>query len=83
MNNVIKEIINSNRNKNIAIVSHGTAISTMLKTWCDVKLNEDTKLIEIYYDHKMVFDGNWNCPELFKLVFDENDSLISIMNIRS
>ena len=83
MNNVIKEIINNNRNKNIAIVSHGTAISTMLKTWCDVKLNEDTKLIEIYYDHKMVFDGNWNCPELFKLVFDENDSLISIMNIRS
>ena len=82
-NDVIKEIINSNRNKNIAIVSHGTAISTMLKTWCDVKLNEDTKLIEIYYDHKMVFDGNWNCPELFKLVFDENDSLISIMNIRS
>lgn len=83
MNNVIKEIINNNRNKNIAIVSHGTAISTMLKTWCDIKLNEDTKLVEIYYDHKMVFDGNWNCPELFKLVFDENDSLISIMNIRN
>ena len=55
----------------------------MLKTWCDIRLNEDTKLIEIYYDNKMVFDGNCNCPELFKLVFDENDNLISIMNIRS
>ena len=55
----------------------------MLKTWCDIRLNEDTKLIEIYYDNKMVFDGNWNYPELFKLVFDENDNLINIMNIRN
>ena len=29
------------------------------------------------------FGGNWNCPELFKLVFDENDNLISIINIRN
>lgn len=58
MNNAIKDIINNNRNKNIVIVSHGTVISTMIKNWCNKRLNEDTKLIEIYYDNKMIFDVN-------------------------
>lgn len=81
MNEVLLEIINNNKDKTIAIVSHGTAISAMLKTWCNVLLNEETKLIELYFNDKLVFDGNWNCPELFKLEFD-NNNLISISNIR-
>ena len=67
MNEVLLEIINNNKDKTIAIVSHGTAISAMLKTWCNVLLNEETKLIELYFNDKLVFDGNWNCPELFEL----------------
>lgn len=81
MNEVLKEIINKNKGKNIAIVSHGTALSSMLTTWCEVKLNEETKLIEIYFKGTRVFDGNWKAPELFKLEFD-NDNLISIENVR-
>lgn len=81
MNEVLKEIINNNKGKNIAIVSHGTALSSMLTTWCEVKLNEETKLIEIYFKGNLVFDGNWKAPELFKLEFD-NDNLISIENVR-
>lgn len=81
MNEVLLEIINNNKDKTIAIVSHGTAISAMLKTWCNVLLNEETKLIELYFNDKLVFDGNWNCPELFKLEFD-NNNLIGISNIR-
>lgn len=81
MNNVIKDILN-NKDKNIAVVSHGTAISVMLKTWCDIKLNEETKLIEIYFNGKLVFDGNWNCPELFKLEFDDDNNLETIRNIK-
>ena len=81
MNEVLLEIINNNKDKTIAIVSHGTAISAMLKTWCNILLNEETKLIELYFNDKLVFDGNWNCPELFKLEFD-NNNLISISNIR-
>lgn len=45
--------------------------------------NEETKLIEFYFNDKLVFDGNWNCPELFKLDFDENNNLINIKNVRS
>ena len=82
MNSAILDILNNNNGKNIAIVSHGTAISAMLKTWCDVKLNEETKLIEIYFNDKFVFDGNWKCPELFKLEFDDKNNLININNIR-
>lgn len=81
MNEVLLEILNNNKDKTIAIVSHGTAISAMLKTWCNVSLNEETKLIELYFNDKLVFDGDWNCPELFKLEFD-NNNLISISNIR-
>ena len=83
MNEALNEILNKNQGSNIAIVSHGTAISTMVKTWCNVVLNEETKLIEFYFNDNLVFDGNWNCPELFKLEFDDNNKLISIKNIRS
>lgn len=82
MNEVLLEILNKNKNKKICIVSHGTAISAMLKRWCDVKLNENTKLIEIYFNNSLVFDGNWNCPELFRLDFDDNNNLVNIENIR-
>ena len=82
MNDAFSEILNLNKGKVIAIVSHGTAISAMLKKWCDVKLNEETKFIEIFFYNKLVFDGNWKCPELFKLEFDDNNSLVNIENIR-
>ena len=83
MNEVLLEILNKNQGRNIAVVSHGTAISAMVKTWCNVALNEEAKLIEFYFNDKLVFDGNWNCPELFKLDFDENNNLINIKNVRS
>lgn len=82
MNNAIIDILENNRNKNIVIISHATAISTMLKTWCEIIWNDETKLIEIYFNNKLVFDGNWNCPELFKLEFDDNNDLININNMR-
>ncbi len=82
MNEVLSEILENNKDKKIAIVSHGTAISTMLHKWCDIKLNEEKKLIEIYFNDKLVFDGNWGCPELFKLEFDGDNNLISIKNIK-
>lgn len=82
MNEALSEILDVNRDKKIAIISHGTAISAMLKKWCNIKLNEETKLVEIYFNNELVFDGNWKCPELFKLEFDDNNNLISIKNIK-
>lgn len=82
MNEALSEILDVNRDKKIEIISHGTAISAMLKKWCNIKLNEETKLVEIYFNNELVFDGNWKCPELFKLEFDDNNNLISIKNIK-
>lgn len=82
MNEALLEILNNNKGKKVAVISHGTAISAMLKKWCDVKLNEETKLIEIYFNNKLIFDGNWKTPELFKTEFDDNNNLINIENIK-
>lgn len=82
MIDVFKNILNENKNKNIAIVSHGTALTSLLNNFCEIKLNEETKLVEIKFDNELIFDGKWNCPELFKLEFDDNNKLINIKNIK-
>ncbi len=73
LNFVLKE----NKGKRIAIVSHGTAI-----TFLFMKLGEYKNDI-IYYNDKVVIDKDfiWDAPEVFKLVF-EDDELLSIENIR-
>ncbi len=81
MQDAFQELLVKYEDKRIMIVSHGTALSAMLSKWCRIQLNEETKLIEIYFKDKLVFDGNWSSPELFKLVFDK-DKLISIENIK-
>lgn len=74
------EILNNNPSKKILIVSHGTALSLLLENWCTLNLNEDTGKTKIYFNNEMVFDGNWNTPELFKLVLEDN-KLVCIENI--
>ena len=34
----IIKILNENKNKRIAIVSHATAISFLIKKWCDIEI---------------------------------------------
>ena len=80
MSEALLEVLNKNRGEKIMVVAHGTSLSVMLNTWCDVKLNEETNLIELYFNGDKFFEGNWNAPELFKLEF-ENDNLIKIENI--
>ena len=81
MQEALEALLVNYENKRIVLVSHGTALSVMLSKWCTIKLNEATKLIEIYFKDKLVFDGKWSSPELFKLIFDK-DQLVSIENIR-
>ncbi|MBQ6687214.1 MAG: histidine phosphatase family protein [Bacilli bacterium] len=77
MYEALYETLNNNLGKKIAIVSHGTAI-----TFLFMKLGEYKDNI-IYYKDNVVIDNNfvWNAPEVFKLVF-ENNELSSIENIR-
>lgn len=75
----IMKILNQNKNKRIAIVSHATAISYLLKKWCDIEIF-DNKL-KYSYKGNVLLHNYFNYCETFKLVFDENNSLIEIYNI--
>ena len=81
MRNVFMEILKRNLGSRIVIVSHSTAITTLFDNWCDIRINYATELAEIRYGNKLIFDGNWSAPELFKLEFDDL-SLTSICNIK-
>ena len=63
-------------NKRIAIVSHATAIMYLLGIWCNISYDGNST-----FNGKIFFDGKWDYCESFKLVLDDNNSLISIVNI--
>ena len=80
MYSVIMKILNEYPDKRIAIVSHGTAISYLLKKWCEIDIF-DNKLRYIF-KNKMIFEGYFNYCETFKLEFDNENKLINIENIK-
>lgn len=82
MYKAIGMVLNDYRNKRVCIVSHGTAISFLLSKWCDVSLSYNDNKIDtrIVFNGKVIFDGNFPAPLVFKLVFD-NDRIVSVENI--
>lgn len=76
---IIMKVLNAYHDKRIAIVSHATAISYLLKVWCDINIVDD-KMIYSFND-KILLDGYFNYCETFKLEFDDNNNLINIENI--
>jgi len=79
MYNAIMKILDESDNKRIAIVSHGTAISYLLKKWCKIEIVNDT--LEYSFNGKIILHGYFNYCEAFKLEFDDNNELIDINNI--
>lgn len=80
MYSVIMKILNEYPDKRIAIVSHGTAISYLLKKWCEIDIF-DNKL-RYSFKNKMIFEGYFNYCETFKLEFDNENKLINIESIK-
>ncbi len=76
MYNALINILNKNQNQRIAIVSHSTAIMFLLGMWCNVSYNGNST-----FNNKPFFDGIWDYCETFKLIFNDNNELISIENI--
>lgn len=84
LNDVIKreeealnDILKNYKEKKILIVGHSTALAALFSKWC--KISYDGPYI---YNDKEFFDGKWNHCETFKLEFDNDNNLISIMNIK-
>ena len=75
------EVLSTNRGKRIAIFAHGYAMSFFLMTWCKFHHNGEKDNIQFHFNGKKIFDGKLNAPEVFKLEFDENDTLLNIENV--
>lgn len=70
-------ILEENKGKRIAIVSHSTAIAFLLKRFSEVKYDGNYT-----FNNEIYFDGEWKHLETFKLIFDDNNILLNIKNIR-
>ena len=75
--NKIMDIINENKNKRILIVGHSTAFAYLLSNWCEVSYDSDYK-----FNNEVFFDGKWEYLETFKLMFDGNNKLVDIFNVK-
>lgn len=71
----LNDIINANKGKRVAVISHATALTFYLKKWCDIKYAKGFSFNDTFYA------TNWNYLETFKLTFDENNELIRIEHI--
>jgi 2,3-bisphosphoglycerate-dependent phosphoglycerate mutase len=72
----LNKILNNDKGKKILIVGHSTALATLLTAWCDIDFDS------YKYNFKVFFDGKWNYCETFKLIFDDDNRLINIENIK-
>ena len=79
MYNAIHKVLNDNKGKRIVVVSHGTAISFVLKKWCKIDIHDDK--LRYTYNDKIIHEGYFNNCETFKLEFDDDNNLINIENI--
>ena len=80
MYSTIMQILKLHENKRIVIVSHATAISYLLKKWCDINI-VDNKL-RYSFNNNVLLDGYFNYCESFKLEFDDNKNIVDIENIK-
>lgn len=81
MTDAFWEVVNKNKNKRIAIVSHGTSISFLLMNWCeliDVEMNFRRFL---KFRGKEVINRPYYSPEVFKVILDEQNNIIDISNL--
>ena len=70
----IKEIINSNPNKKIAIVCHNACILFYLLKYCKVEKAEVKKKLTISFNNKILInDGIMKSPSIMKLEFYNNE----------
>lgn len=71
----LKRLLEETDFKRIIVVSHATAIASLLSNWCSVKYGEEYK-----FRDKVILDHNWKYLESFKLEFEDKE-LVNISNL--
>ena len=78
----LQSVLKKYKGKKIFIVSHGTAISVLFSKIADVFFyDEENYHRGIYFNGKLIFDGKYDAPELFKLEY-EGEKLVDVKNIK-
>ena len=78
----LQSVLKKYKGKKIFIVSHGTAISVLFSKIADVFFyDEENYNRGIYFNDKLIFDGKYDAPELFKLEY-EDEKLVNVKNIK-
>ena len=80
MEKALLNVLEQYKNKRIAIVSHGIAIAYMLLKWCEIETHDSFFYLKL--NNEVIFQSPFKSPDMFKLVFNECNELISIENIR-
>lgn len=73
----LNDILNNYEGKRILIVGHSTALAALFSKWCKIDYAGPYT-----YNDKEFFDGKWNYCETFKLEFNNDNNLVSIINVR-
>ena len=83
LNEVIKReyvslinILDKYSDKKVLIVGHSTAFTSLFTKWCEI--NSDS----YKFKGRKFFDNKWNYLETFKLVFNEENNLTNIINLK-
>ena len=78
MSECINEILENDKDKTVAIFSHGYAITFLLSKLTEFVGVDDERKLTYKFKNKIYFDKIINAPEVFKLVFDKKNNLKSI-----
>ena len=81
MREALFDVIKDNPHKRIVVVSHNTALTFLLKSMIDVKMGGSIKKLSFMFNNKVIFVGSLDYCETFKLEFDDNLNLCSILHI--
>ena len=76
-----QEVINNNRGKNIAIFTHGAAITFLLMNWCELEYIHEDKHKCLSFNNKIIVDKIFDAPEVFKLQINDKNEILSIENL--
>ena len=81
-NEAFKEVIQSNKDKRIAIFTHGNAMIFFLIHYVDNYKVRAYKDFELIFNNKKIFEGKINFLDTFKLEIDDNFNISDIKVIR-
>lgn len=75
------DAININRGKKITIFTHGAAMTFLLMKWCKLEYIKENKHKCLNFNNQIVIDRVFDAPEIFKLLIDSNNNVLSVENI--